>query len=82
MIPFKLTASTLRTVDKWGGLDQYLLKSPHIPKGSTGFHVRHRIVQKIEHCNKVGIPIYEPIVLPVKNMESAQAVEEGDKLNA
>ena len=34
MIPFHLTTSALRSIDKYGGLDQYLLKSQHV--GSKG----------------------------------------------
>ena len=30
MIPFHITTSALRSIDKYGGLDEYLLKSKHV----------------------------------------------------
>jgi large subunit ribosomal protein L28 len=30
MIKFHVTASALRSIDKYGGLDNYLLKSPNV----------------------------------------------------
>ena len=30
MVRFHLTTSTLRTIDKMGGLDEYLLRSRHV----------------------------------------------------
>ena len=30
MVKFHLTTSALRTIDKYGGLDEYLLRSKHV----------------------------------------------------
>ena len=51
MIPFHLTTSALRTIDKMGGLDEYLLHSKHVStKGEgEGQRVRNRLIQKIQH---------------------------------
>ena len=44
MIQFHLTASTLRSVDKAGGLDNYLLKTKHIGE-KEGPEVKKRILE-------------------------------------
>lgn len=51
MIPFHITTSALRTIDKMGGLDEYLLHSKHVStKGEgEGQRVRNRLIQKIKH---------------------------------
>lgn len=46
MIRFHLTASTLRSIDKAGGLDNYLLTSKHVTSGE-GLVAKERILQKI-----------------------------------
>mmetsp|Transcript_28581 Transcript_28581/g.47300 ORF Transcript_28581/g.47300 Transcript_28581/m.47300 type:complete len:156 (+) Transcript_28581:135-602(+) len=47
MIRFHLTAATLRTIDKVGGLDNYLLKSKHVTEGE-GLKVKNRILERME----------------------------------
>lgn len=51
MIPFHITTSALRTIDKMGGLDEYLIHSKHVStKGEgEGQRVRNRLIQKIQH---------------------------------
>ncbi len=64
MIQFHATASALRSIDKMGGLDTYLLKSRHIIKGEgEGWQVKQRILQRIRNCKEKGIPIVEDIIL-------------------
>jgi len=46
MVRFHLTASTLRSIDKAGGLDNYILTSKHIVSGE-GLAVKERILKKI-----------------------------------
>ena len=58
-IKFKVTTSALRSIDKAGGLDNYLLTSKHVinnksvggNKGQQGMgqQVRNRIMQKLQH---------------------------------
>ena len=57
MIRFHLTAATLRSIDKAGGLDNYLLTSKHVKKGE-GMAVKQQILRKLrdngkaEHSNE------------------------------
>jgi large subunit ribosomal protein L28 len=47
MIRFHLTTSTLRSIDKAGGLDNYLLTSKHVENGGEGQVVKERILSKL-----------------------------------
>ena len=47
MIRFHLTASTLRTIDKFGGLDNYLLRCKLIKEGE-GLKAKNRILAKMK----------------------------------
>ena len=67
MVPFHLTMSALQTIDKMGGLDEYLLKSRHVvTKGEgEGQRTRNRIVQKMRHremLKKVAVEKGECVV--------------------
>lgn len=61
MIKFKVTTGALRTIDKVGGLDNYLLTSKHVTETKTkgvgkegqGQQVRNRIVQKLKHQERL-----------------------------
>lgn len=64
MVRFHLTTSTLRSIDKAGGLDNYLLTSKHVTSGE-GLEVRERIVSKLAYEDRV------------KARESAAAVAAG-----
>lgn len=46
MIRFHLTTSALRSIDKAGGLDNYLLKSKHVQEGE-GMIAKERILKKL-----------------------------------
>eukprot|EP00531_Pseudo-nitzschia_arenysensis_P016529 CAMPEP_0116136914 /NCGR_PEP_ID=MMETSP0329-20121206/11984_1 /TAXON_ID=697910 /ORGANISM="Pseudo-nitzschia arenysensis, Strain B593" /LENGTH=151 /DNA_ID=CAMNT_0003631825 /DNA_START=128 /DNA_END=580 /DNA_ORIENTATION=+ len=46
MVRFHLTTSTLRSIDKCGGLDNYLLTSKHITSGE-GLKTKKRIVNTL-----------------------------------
>ena len=48
MVQFHLTASTLRSIDKCGGLDNYLLTSRHIKSGE-GLKTKKRIVTELKY---------------------------------
>ena len=48
MVQFHLTTSTLRTIDKCGGLDNYLLTSEHITSGE-GLKTKKRIVNTLKY---------------------------------
>ena len=80
-IIFSVTTSALKTMDKMGGLDNYLLQSPHVHKESKAWKVRNRIHQRMEHCEKNGIHLYDPIVLPVRK-EVIPEEEVGEKVHA
>lgn len=48
MVRFHLTASTLRSIDKAGGLDNYLLTSKYVTSGE-GKEVKDRILGKLAY---------------------------------
>ena len=52
MVPFHLTTSALRSIDKAGGLDNYLLTSKHITSGE-GLEAKKRIISKLKLNEKV-----------------------------
>ena len=68
MIPFHVTTSALRSIDKAGGLDTYLLENA-IKKGYTkagnneGWLARERILQKIQDCERKGRSVLGEVVL-------------------
>lgn len=51
MIRFHLTTSALRSIDKAGGLDNYLLKSKHVTEGK-GLVAKQRILKKLREQNR------------------------------
>jgi large subunit ribosomal protein L28 len=53
MVRFHLTTSALRSIDKMGGLDNYLLTSPHVTSGE-GLQVKKRIVNKLKYRERHG----------------------------
>jgi len=61
MIRFHVTTGALRTIDKMGGLDEYLLKSDKVTQGE-GWRVKHRLLQKIENCEKKGVNVLDQVV--------------------
>lgn len=48
MVRFHLTTSALRSIDKAGGLDNYILTSNHVTSGE-GLAVKHRILNKLNY---------------------------------
>mmetsp|Transcript_47226 Transcript_47226/g.55147 ORF Transcript_47226/g.55147 Transcript_47226/m.55147 type:complete len:209 (-) Transcript_47226:276-902(-) len=52
MIRFNVTTSALRSIDKAGGLDNYLLKSKHVTDEGTGGEAKRRILDKMEELRK------------------------------
>ena len=52
MVRFHLTASTLRSIDKAGGLDNYLFTSQHVTSGE-GKKVKERILSKLSYLDRV-----------------------------
>lgn len=46
MVQFHITSSALRTIDKLGGLDNYLLTSRHVTEGE-GLKVKKRILERM-----------------------------------
>ena len=48
MVNFHVTTSALRTIDKYGGVDNYLMKSEHIVAGKNeGWKTKERILQRV-----------------------------------
>lgn len=48
MIRFHLTASTLRSIDKAGGLDNYLLNNKNITEGE-GYVIKRKILKRLKN---------------------------------
>lgn len=72
MIKFHITTSALRSIDKYGGLDNYLLKSHHVStKGEgEGQRIRNRIIQVMKHRESVR----------KQAIEDGESVEDWDKI--
>ncbi|CAB9520661.1 protein L28 [Seminavis robusta] len=51
MIPFHVTTAALRSIDKAGGLDNYLLKSKHVTEGE-GLAAKKRVKNAIKFAEK------------------------------
>lgn len=49
MVRFHLTTSTLRSIDKDGGLDNYLLNPRRKITEGEGYHVKKRILKKMKN---------------------------------
>ena len=47
IIQLKVATSTIRTVEKKGGLDQYLIKTPNIKLPSDALKLKKRILSKV-----------------------------------
>ena len=79
MIPFHITTSALRTIDKFGGLDNYLLRSRHVTEGE-GLRAKQRLVDRIAYCEKNGIDVLPPIALKVGigGLDGADAIADVD----
>ena len=72
MIKFHLTSSTLRSIDKAGGLDQYLLKSKKIQEGE-GLVAKERVLAKLAEQQEAGVPDWvEKIVIPESETEEGE----------
>jgi len=74
MIPFHLTTSALRSIDKAGGLDNYLLTSKHVTEGE-GFKIKHQILRKMATCKKKGMEVLGKVML--KSSSSSSSLEGG-----
>jgi large subunit ribosomal protein L28 len=70
MVQFHLTAATLRSIDKVGGLDNYLLKSKHVTEGE-GLVVKKRILETLEQGKLAEVEIESPPDKMTKNSEMA-----------
>jgi large subunit ribosomal protein L28 len=53
MIPFHLTASTLRSIDKAGGLDEYLLTSNKVSDGE-GLAIKKKIIKRLKNRQRMA----------------------------
>lgn len=78
MIQFHVTTSALRTIDKYGGLDFYLLRSRFVTEGE-GKVVKDRILKRIEECQRKGEDVLPLIHLAKSsNSDSSVSDEEGN----
>ena len=62
MIQFHATTGALRSIDKAGGLDNYLLHSGNIKEGE-GWKVRERILQKVQDRERKGLGLFDEVLL-------------------
>lgn len=53
MVRFHLTTSALKSIDKMGGLDNYLLSSPHVTSGE-GLKVKKRIINRLKLMERIA----------------------------
>ena len=67
MIQFHVTTSALRSIDKAGGLDQYLLEDGMNrgliqPGNNEGWNIRQKILQRLEVCEEKSLNPLQDIV--------------------
>lgn len=53
MIQFHMTTSALRSIDKAGGLDNYLLKSRHVTDEGEGYAAKKRILKELKRRKRM-----------------------------
>jgi hypothetical protein len=81
MIPFHVTTGALRSIDKFGGLDGYLLDSGMVEPGDNeGWMAKQRILQKMRVFENKGLDVLEGVVFrneigDVKESEEKVGVE-------
>ena len=73
MVRFHLTTSALKSIDKAGGLDNYLLTSKHVTSGE-GLEVKNRILEKMK-LNEELLAASAANSAELDNQESEKAVE-------
>jgi large subunit ribosomal protein L28 len=61
MIQFHLTASALRSIDKAGGLDNYLLNNKNIVEGE-GFEIKQKILKRLKNQARMDRKAAEALV--------------------
>ncbi len=72
MIPFHVTTSALRTIDKFGGLDNYLLRSRHVKDGQgEGGLAKKRLLTHIDYCQRYGLEVLPDVTL--KNVSGSDS---------
>mmetsp|Transcript_22876 Transcript_22876/g.53942 ORF Transcript_22876/g.53942 Transcript_22876/m.53942 type:complete len:194 (-) Transcript_22876:94-675(-) len=89
MLRFHVTTSALRTIDKYGGLDNYLLNSRHVSTEGfgEGQRARNRIVMTLKQREKLreeaiergeSVDDWDKIPLVGKKVKSNEEVGEGE----
>jgi large subunit ribosomal protein L28 len=79
MIPFHVTSGALRSIDKYGGLDGYLLQSGMVEQGKNeGWLAKQRIMQKIQDCEIKGVTILDDVVFKNEMGEEKKMDEKND----
>lgn len=84
MIQFHVTTSALRSIDKAGGLDQYLLEDGMNrgliqPGNNEGWNTRQKLLQRLAVCEEKGL---NPLQDTVFTDEDGQVKKDAVKLGA
>eukprot|EP00567_Pseudictyota_dubia_P014296 CAMPEP_0197443264 /NCGR_PEP_ID=MMETSP1175-20131217/9042_1 /TAXON_ID=1003142 /ORGANISM="Triceratium dubium, Strain CCMP147" /LENGTH=231 /DNA_ID=CAMNT_0042973869 /DNA_START=18 /DNA_END=714 /DNA_ORIENTATION=+ len=72
MVRFHITTSALRSIDRMGGLDNYLLKSKHVTSGE-GLATKKRILRRMKQNEKKKNQAESAVV------ETAESKEDGEE---
>jgi large subunit ribosomal protein L28 len=72
MVQFHLTASTLRSIDKAGGLDNYLMTNESITEGE-GYETKQKIVKRLKNQARMDRKATEAGAMPQAATMSAEA---------
>jgi len=75
MILFHITTSALRSIDKAGGLDNYLLASRHVTEGE-GYEVKKRILKVMKAKKKMEAKLEAEAAAVVEEVAAVEEVEE------
>jgi len=75
-IQFKVTTSAMKTIEKFGGLDEYLLKSPHIYPEGVGWIAKQKILDKMNDYKEKGEDVLGKIIIPSRVIVNTKAQDD------
>ena len=82
MIQFHVTTSALRTIDKFGGLDNYLMRSRHVKDElGEGGAAKKRLLSHINYCKRHGLDVLPDVTLKTSGDAAAANDDDDDARN-
>jgi len=66
----------MKTIEKFGGLDEYLLKSPHIYPEGVGWIAKQKILDKMNDYKEKGEDVLGKIIIPSRVIVNTKAQDD------